>query len=99
MDDAADALGFSSSYFSRTFKEHMDCTFVTYVNEVRIQAAKSELISTDRDVAEISSAVGFESVSYFIRVFKREVGMTPGAYRSRRGQLGAASFDDLGALV
>ena len=95
LDEAADSLGFSPSYFSRTFKEHMGCTFVTYVNEVRIQAAKSELISTDKDIAEIAESVGFDSVSYFIRVFKRETSMTPGNYRSRRGQMLGCAFADI----
>ncbi|MDD6785671.1 MAG: helix-turn-helix domain-containing protein [Eggerthellales bacterium] len=95
LDEAADSLGFSPSYFSRTFKEHMGCTFVTYVNEVRIQAAKSELISTDKDIAEIADSVGFDSVSYFIRVFKRETSMTPGNYRSRRGQMLGCAFTDI----
>jgi two-component system, response regulator YesN len=95
LDEAAESLGFSPSYFSRSFKEHMGCTFVTYVNEVRIQAAKSELISTDKDIAEIADSVGFDSVSYFIRVFKRETDMTPGNYRSRRGQLLGCAFVDV----
>lgn len=95
LEEAADTLGFSPSYFSRTFKEHMGCTFVTYVNEVRIQAAKSELISTDKDIAEIADSVGFDSVSYFIRVFKRETSMTPGNYRSRRGRLLGCTFVDV----
>lgn len=95
LDQAAETLGFSPSYFSRTFKEHMGCTFVTYVNEVRIQAAKSELISTDKDIAQIADSVGFDSVSYFIRVFKRETSMTPGNYRSRRGRLLGCTFVDV----
>ncbi len=95
LDQAAETLGFSPSYFSRTFKEHMGCTFVTYVNEVRIQAAKSELISTDKDIAQIADSVGFDSVSYFIRVFKRETSMTPGNYRSRRGRLLGCAFVDV----
>ena len=68
---------------------------MTYVNEVRIQAAKSELISTDKDIAEIADSVGFDSVSYFIRVFKRETSMTPGNYRSRRGRLLGCTFVDV----
>ena len=88
LNDVASAVGFSPAYFSRLFKKKVGSNFNTYLNTVRIEAAKNSLLSTDLTVAEIASLSGFEDVSYFTRIFKRQVGVAPGHFRSRRGQVG-----------
>jgi len=88
LNDVANAVGFSPAYFSRLFKKKVGSNFNTYLNTVRIEAAKNSLLSTDLTVAEIASLSGFEDVSYFTRIFKRQVGVAPGRFRARRGQVG-----------
>lgn len=52
-------------------------------NRTRIERAKKLLLTTDLQVQEISSSIGFENVSHFVTLFKRSAGMTPGSYRRK----------------
>lgn len=56
-------------------------TFTDYLSSVRIDAAKELLKSTNLTVTEIAGKVGYEDLNYFIRTFKKTVGMSPGQYR------------------
>lgn len=49
----------------------------------KIKLAKEMLLQTNRSATEISYACGYETISYFFRVFKQAVGMTPVQYRAR----------------
>lgn len=54
---------------------------IRYLNQKRLEAAAHLLLSTDKHVHEISLDVGFETTNHFINLFKRELGVTPQAYR------------------
>lgn len=86
LEEVANHVFLNPSYFSKIFKDEMNCTFVAYVNKVRINASKSLLINNTIPLSDISSLVGFDDQSYFTKVFKKEVGITPGKYRTTRGQ-------------
>lgn len=79
--DIADVAGFSESHFMRYFKETMGTSFVDYLNDYRLTMAARLLQSSDSSVLSISGEVGFESLSYFNRAFKKHYGMTPLQYR------------------
>lgn len=81
LDSVSSLLGFDSSYFCRIFKEATGATFTEYLNFVRICKAEKLLSTTDMSILEISEAVGFASISYFNRVFKRVRNVSPGKYR------------------
>ncbi|PKL12335.1 MAG: hypothetical protein CVV52_10455 [Spirochaetae bacterium HGW-Spirochaetae-8] len=85
LEETASEVGMSPTYFSRIFNTEMGCSFSTYVNRLRIEFAKSLLLTTRYTLVEISGLAGFEDQSYFSRVFKGEVGITPGSYRKRAG--------------
>lgn len=87
LEQVAESVGFSPAYLSRVFKEKTGTNFVTYVNQVRIDASKADLRTTDYNVSQVAQRCGFESVSYFTRVFKKLTGVTPGYYRLHRGQI------------
>ena len=87
LENVASKVGFSPSYFSMIFKKKFGCNFTTYLNEVRIKVSKSALVGSDASIQEIASMVGYDDPSYFTRVFKRMTGVTPGFYRSHRGQV------------
>ena len=80
--DLARSCGMSESYFRKIFKKYMNMKPMEYVNFVRIQRGCVLLRETDLTVAMISDSIGFESVSTFIRNFKRMVGSTPNKWKS-----------------
>jgi len=86
LEGVAKVVAFSPSYFSRLFKKKMGCNFSAYLNQVHIDASKTALLSTNATASEIAKRVGYEDASYFTRVFKRLVGVSPGYYRSHRGR-------------
>ena len=81
LDSVSSLIGFDTSYFCRIFKEATGATFTEYLNFVRICKAEKLLGTTNMSILEISEAVGFASISYFNRVFKRVRNVSPGKYR------------------
>lgn len=84
LREASASLGFDSSYFCRIFKIATGATFTEYLNFVRICKAERLLSEGEGSILEISEAVGFSSVSYFNRIFKRFRGCSPGVYRTAK---------------
>lgn len=74
----------NTSYLSYIFKEKMNIGITDYINQVRIDAAKQLLDITGKTITEISSEVGYNDSSYFARVFKQRVGLSPSEYRQRK---------------
>lgn len=74
--------GMAVSTFSAKFKEHFKKTFVEYRNGIRIDIAKDLLTQTDDKISAISGSIGFEDLSFFNRLFRRETGLSPNQYRN-----------------
>jgi len=87
LEDAASYAALSPAYFSKIFKEEMNCSFTIYINRIRIDHAKTLLRTTPCTLIEISGLVGFEDQSYFSRVFKSIAGISPGKYRENSGKI------------
>lgn len=87
LQQVADSIGYSASYFSKVFKQETGETFRNYLNRLRIEKSKSLLLSSPAPISEICSTVAFEDQSYFCKVFKRYVGVTPDRYRKRQRRL------------
>ncbi len=83
LDQAAAQVYLSKSYFCRILKSELGCTFTEYVNRLRIERSKQLLKRSAMSVAEIAFAVGFEDQSYFTRIFKKQVGISPGKFREK----------------
>lgn len=81
MEELANKCDMSYYAFSRFFKQITGKTFSEYLLDTRLSYAQKSLLSDNRSVSEISSACGFEYVSYFIRRFKQKYGVTPLEYR------------------
>jgi len=81
LEDVAYEVSLSPTYFSRLFKEEAGQSFKVYLNDLRVGEAKNLLRETDLPLIEIASRVGFEDQSYFSRVFRNVVGISPGRYR------------------
>ena len=82
MEDAARMACMSYSYFSLTFKKIIGRSFVDYCNDIKIHRAEELLNLSKMSITEISSRLGFGSVSYFNRIFKSYNGRTPMQYRN-----------------
>ena len=81
LNDIADHCNISAKYCSTLFKKLSNENFKTFLNEYRIERA-CEMIKSDPliKVVDLCRAVGFNSSSSFIRVFKTKTNMTPKAY-------------------
>jgi len=81
LKKAASLVHLSESAFCKCFKRASGKTFSDYTNEVRIAHSCQLLIETDMPISEIAFESGFESLTYFNRVFLRKKKLTPGQYR------------------
>ena len=81
LSDIAKELNFSLTYVSITFKRECGMTFCDYLKKIRLERACRYLRTTDMTVAEIAELVGYADAAFFFKIFKKELGVTPGAYR------------------
>jgi len=77
----AAGMGLSLFQLSKRFKADTGLTLERYVAHEFVERAKIQLLLTDRNVREISGALGFSSEFYFSRFFKRHSGHSPRTYR------------------
>ncbi|MGL4571177.1 MAG: response regulator [Clostridium sp.] len=81
LDSIAAICNLSPCYFSKLFKKEVGVNFKTYINDKKIEKAKEVLKSTDTPILNIALDLGFDDCGYFIRVFKKVLGVTPKKYR------------------
>lgn len=74
----------SPGYFSAFFIKKNGIGFKAYVTQQRVALAKKLLLETDDSISIISDKCGFLTPSYFISVFKKQTGKTPGIYRKMK---------------
>ncbi|CAM4195269.1 AraC family transcriptional regulator [Paenibacillus tarimensis] len=83
LESCAERFGLSPYTLSRSFKLAYGKNFVDYVMELRLERGRELLCTTDLKVNEIAESVGYHP-SYFIRLFRKQEGMTPGQYRMKK---------------
>ena len=81
FDEVCSHIGITKIYFGRLFQKEEGISFGTYINQCRIELAKSILEKTNLRVSEVADEVGFSNTKYFSVVFKSATGMTPLDYR------------------
>ncbi len=81
LQQLADAAQCNPQYLCHFFKEIAGMPPVKYLISYRVGRAKEFLENSTKTVLEVSLDCGFDNVSYFIRQFRRETGMTPREYR------------------
>ncbi len=77
------ACGRSSEHVSRSFRRHVGMSPSAWLNRQRLARAAMLLASTNRDIMAICYALGFNSASYFYRLFRQAYGMPPLQYRKK----------------
>lgn len=83
LEDVASAVGVSSFYFCKLFKQSTGMTFTEYVNRKRVEWAKTALLKPYARVTEVAFAVGYQSLSQFNRSFLKYAGESPTQHRKR----------------
>ena len=81
IEQLAELAGMSEGHFCRVFKQYTLKTPVQFINSVRLGHAADQLANTNKRVLDIAMDCGFNSVSYFIEVFRESFGITPSKYR------------------
>ncbi len=76
-------MGVGYSWFRKTFKEYTGISPLQYILQLRIQASKILLVSSNLLIKEIAYELGFESAFYFSRIFKLKCGITAEEYRKK----------------
>jgi len=84
LDDMASRYNLTKPSFCRWFKKSMGISFVTFLNQLRIERACQLLIKTDETISQIAYQIGFESIANFNRFFKRIKNEPPRDYRKRK---------------
>lgn len=81
IGQAVERAGIPERTFKRRFKAATGVSLIEYVQNLRVEEGKRLLESGDLPVEEISESVGYSDASFFRRLFKRLVGLTPSSYR------------------
>ena len=84
LQDVAKHCNVSTSYLSRLFVKETGERFSIYVADKKMEQAKEWLETTDMSISDIEYTLGFNETGYFIKTFKKNIGMTPGMYRKCR---------------
>jgi AraC-like DNA-binding protein len=85
VNTVAASVHLSTSAFCRYFKKQTKMTFTDFVNQFRVSQAKTLLLK-DLSVSETCFEVGFESLSYFNKLFKKLTGENPSVFKKRHAE-------------
>ncbi len=83
QDEVATRIGMTTTAFCRYFKEKTGKGFIYFVNEMRIGYACKLLIENHLSISQICFECGFNNLSNFNRMFKRQTSFTPGEYQQQ----------------
>ena len=92
LESVSDQIHISRFYLSRIFHENCGESFLSYLTRVRMEKAKSLLLTTVQPVREIGAAVGYSDPNYFSRHFRQYTGVSCREFRQNaRNENRAAS--------
>ncbi len=85
VTDLATEAQVHPAHLARAFRQRYGATVGEYVRRLRIESACKQLLDSSMPISEIAESMGFCDQAYFSKVFRNEVGVTPGQYRRGRG--------------
>ena len=83
VPELCDQLGVGRTQLYKLSRQLYGCGIAEQLRRLRLEKARRLLVAGDASIAEIAAACGFNDYNYFIAVFSRETGCSPGAYRRR----------------
>ncbi|WP_411170392.1 helix-turn-helix domain-containing protein [Clostridium sp. MB05] len=83
LETICNNLNISVGYASTCFKKHKGISIMKYLREIKIERAKTLLLSTEKSILEISILLGFHDQSHFTNTFKKIVGISPSEFRNK----------------
>lgn len=87
VDQLVDMLALSRRSLERRFKDATGNTIVQYIQRVKIEAAKKDFESNNKNINEVMYGVGYTDTKGFRSVFKKVTGLSPVAYRKKYNKL------------
>lgn len=87
ISDIAGQIFLNEQYLMRTFKKATGLSVLEYITQERLRLAQELLAGTDWPIKQVAEAAGYGNYSYFTRLFKRNLGSTPQAYRQEHSGL------------
>lgn len=87
LEKIAESTYLSKTYLSSIFKRETGQSISSYINMVRVEKSKSMLLEDNMSIIDIANTCGFEDQSYYTKVFKSIIGVTPKKYRENRGKV------------
>jgi two-component system response regulator YesN len=85
IGDIAASVFLNEQHLMRIFKRETGVSVLEYITGERLAVSKRLLITTALPVNQVALQAGYENYSYFIRLFKRNFGVTPQVYRQNGG--------------
>lgn len=85
VSDLADLVSLNPQYLMRVFKKNTGMSILEYVTSRRMEKSKELLLTTGLSIENIAEEVGYFNYTYFMKVFKRTQGVSPGEYRRQYG--------------
>ncbi len=83
LDSLAQTAGVHRVHLARAFRQHYGCTVGDYARQRRVEFACHQLTASGQPLSAIALSAGFGDQAHFTNVFRRLVGLPPGAFRSR----------------
>jgi AraC-like DNA-binding protein len=85
LEDIANHLCVSNSWFRKEFLKETGVPPATFLGRIRLQTSKYLLLSSSKSIKEISKECGFTTSEYFCKFFRDNTGLTPSEFRSQNG--------------
>ena len=79
--DIAKKYNYNEDYLNKLFKKELGVGIKKYIDSVRVEAIKCDLIMSDMTLTEIAEAYGFDEYKYLLKFFKYHEGITPSDFR------------------
>ena len=77
IDDISALTYYCHGYLCEIFKKHTGMTLLQYFTQIKMKCACEMLAQTDDNITLIAEKAGYDSISYFTKVFKKYIGKTP----------------------